>query len=759
MRSQVLFSKIEWVRLGILLATLSSGISALMYEVLWTRSLAIILGSTVPAGSAVFASFMLGSGLGAYWVIRWKPKGADHLRTYSAVELGIMLLAPMTGWILHHWRESLATYAGSPNTDFYLLQTTLVALCMTIVPTVLIGATFPILLAGSRRFTSRISLIGRIYGFNILGGAVGVLLAGFLTIRLVGVLNSYLVAASLNAISALICLLIWRTSRAQQQQPPTIERTHSPDHPIPDRILILTAFTSGLLVLSCEVIWFRLASFLLGNRTYALSTLLFCMLFLLAFSALLVPPLLRRYQRRATPFIGYALLASVCLIPLSTWGASLWIQWQDVFEALLPRPSVSLVPFRIFVTLIALSPMMLPLGLLFPMSLSLSRRSQTELGYTAGTFYLVNSIGAAAGALVTGHWLLSTFGTLRSSLILSIVCVALASTFFVFTFGRSSTILARTCLLSSIAALALLFAVAPSRMLYLRPGEDLLHYREDNYGVFQVIRERSGFLKVRNNKMKLMSRLGDKEGNFVQQMLGHLGMLYLDNAKTALVVGGGYGITTGSLAAYPELAAIDSIEILPGMIESADFFEPYNLGYHKDPRVRIFQEDGRHFLARTDARYDVITVNVTDPLLPGASTLFHKEFYELVKRRLRPNGVFVQAIWNPGLKIMLNTIRHSFAHVVRLPVWSNSYIIVASDAPLRIRDGGSPLFDDHDLGTARALLGHSATELKKRLGKIEPLPNDSKPGDEDIASDTHPRLEFLLRTRGGPKGWFTKNYE
>jgi len=79
----------------------------------------------------------------------------------------------------------------------------------------------------------------------------------------------------------------------------------------------------------------------------------------------------------------------------------------------------------------------------------------------------------------------------------------------------------------------------PSKLIYIFPGEKLIFHKEDEYGVFQVIRDHTTFLKVLNNGMRLISRLGQPDANFTQQMQGHLGMFYLDNPQKALVIGGG----------------------------------------------------------------------------------------------------------------------------------------------------------------------------------------------------------------------------
>src|SRR5260370_40596454 len=102
---------------------------------------------------------------------------------------------------------------------------------------------------------------------------------------------------------------------------------------------------------------------------------------------------------------------------------------------------------------------------------------------------------------------------------------------------------------------------------------------------------------VTENKPALVYHLGALSSSYVQQMQGHLGIFFNPNAKRALVIGSGYGITAGAFGVYPQLERIDAVEIIPAMVESADLFLPFNLGYRRNPRVRAKLDGGRHLSA------------------------------------------------------------------------------------------------------------------------------------------------------------------
>lgn len=66
----------------------------------------------------------------------------------------------------------------------------------------------------------------------------------------------------------------------------------------------------------------------------------------------------------------------------------------------------------------------------------------------------------------------------------------------------------------------------------------------------------------------------------------------------------------------------------------------WHRGAFDDPRVRLVYEDGRQFMENDDARYDVVIIDVVDMLDNGpAQALYTRQFYELLKRRLRPEGI------------------------------------------------------------------------------------------------------------------------
>jgi spermidine synthase len=156
----------------------------------------------------------------------------------------------------------------------------------------------------------------------------------------------------------------------------------------------------------------------------------------------------------------------------------------------------------------------------------------------------------------------------------------------------------------------------------------------------------------------------------------------------AAVIGLGTGVTAATLARFP-FRQIDIAELAPGIVGAArGYFADINFGVLDDARVRLHLEDGRNMLLLEEgARYDVITVELTSIWFAGAANLYSREFFELVRARLAPGGIFQQWVQFHHISPLdilrvLNTARQVFPHVTLW--WNGSQgMLVASLEPIR----------------------------------------------------------------------------
>lgn len=211
------------IRMAVLASTCLSGAAALIYEVAWTRELLLVFGSTVYAVSMMLAAFMSGLSLGGFI----GGRSADHgglriVRRLALMELGIgifgILSIPLIRMLptVYFWmHRSIKT----PGWTFFVIQLFLSFIVM-LVPTTLMGATFPIVSKVNIRSSDRMGrAVGDAYSLNTLGSIVGSISAGFLLVPLLGVKGAIFAAAALNILVSVGLLLVsgflhWRRGAA-----------------------------------------------------------------------------------------------------------------------------------------------------------------------------------------------------------------------------------------------------------------------------------------------------------------------------------------------------------------------------------------------------------------------------------------------------------------------------------------------------------------------------------------------------------------
>jgi spermidine synthase len=125
------------------------------------------------------------------------------------------------------------------------------------------------------------------------------------------------------------------------------------------------------------------------------------------------------------------------------------------------------------------------------------------------------------------------------------------------------------------------------------------------------------------------------------EMMAHVPLFAHGRAKTALIIGGGDGGVLREALKHPELEQITLCEIDRGVIDLCrTYFPEISAGAYDNPRSRIVIADGTKYVAETSDRFDVIIVDSTDPVGPGA-VLFTRAFYAGCRRCLKQGGLLI----------------------------------------------------------------------------------------------------------------------
>lgn len=184
-----------------------SGVSALIYQLCWQRSLLTIFGSNVESAAIVVSSFMVGLGIGSLaggWVS--EQSRIPLLLAFSVAELAIGACGVVS--------LDVFNAAGHAVSGGSLLQTGAVCFGLLLVPTLFMGSTLPLLVTHHVRSMKNVGRsVSWLYFINTLGAAAGCLVAALLCLAFLGMRSTVYIAAALNGLAALLMLLNWMRER------------------------------------------------------------------------------------------------------------------------------------------------------------------------------------------------------------------------------------------------------------------------------------------------------------------------------------------------------------------------------------------------------------------------------------------------------------------------------------------------------------------------------------------------------------------
>ncbi len=687
-----------------------SGFSALLYETAWTRELAFVFGTSELAVVAVLAAYMAGLALGAALAARWAPRIRRPVLAYGLLELGIALWALAVPFAIRAvrgvylgWLGGLAAIPETlgPATHAFQLLGAFAALAPC---TALMGATLPLLARFAVTRDEQIGpRVGLLYAVNTLGAIAGTTAAGFVLLPALGLRATVYVGAAVNALVFGAAAALARRA-ARCAAPRTARATGA-------RWILPAIALSGAASFGYEVLWLRLLAHVIGTSTAAFSTMLASFLSGIALGSAIASRWARSEAAAATGFAAAQLATAI--------AAWLGFRACDRLPALAHSLGASvdnLAPGALLGVAMLL-PLTLCIGASFPFAVRLLARSADEAAAASARVYAWNTVGAIAGAVGTGYALLPWLGlegTLVAAAAANAALAALAA-------ARAHP--RRYGLAAAAAAVLLALALGPpprpERIVRASPmggasyAGPLVYVGVGRSATVALI-DRGGFWRLTSNGLpeSLIYPPGYPTGFAPPRWLSLLPVLVRPETQRMLIVGLGGGIT---LAAVPRsVAEIDVIELEPEVV-AANRAVPAREGGDPlaDPRVSLRVGDARGALTLADARYGAIVSQPSHPWTAGASHLYTREFFALVRSRLAPDGVFVQWIASPfagpeRLRSLVATLNDVFEHLELYLPPGGSIAMVASPAPLDLR-----------ASAARALAGAPADFARDGIHRVE----------------------------------------
>ena len=677
-----------------------SGVAGLLYQTIWSRQYSLVLGTSEAAVSVVLAVYMLGLALGAALIPRWMHgPGARPLRLFALLELGIAVCAlaiPPLLALVGEWYVAVAGGLPDPPSAVGALPRLYFALAcvLLLVPTMLMGATLPVLAGFAVRSAADTGpRIAGLYAANTLGAAAGALAGGWWLVPDYGLRISTAVAMTLNLLVTAGAFAISRslaTAGAPPDRSATTPGTAPASSPAAPRaaagalsdgvmrtLLPLLGLVSGFVALTYEVLWARMLSHALGSSLAAFSTMLASFLLGIGLGSL------ASTHRLTARGAALAFAATQVGVALAAAAAQLW----------LGRMPNDLAPGTLATrALFAMLPATLFMGAAFPLLIRLLGDRGVDPTRATGRIYAFNTIGAVAGAIAAGMWLIPTLsfeGTARLTVALSLAAAVVA----LWSLTDVARPLKAAATATALAAAVLFRPPLPGAIIDASLVDDSTAGEQRFLAVGRsatvLVKERDdGGFYLRTNGLPeaTVRRTGAPPVRHSQRWLAALPIAARPEATSMLVVGLGGGVAVEDIPA--RLRTIDVVELEPRVIDAnASFAASRAHDPLADPRLRLIENDARNALVLTARRYDILVSQPSHPWTSGSANLYSRGFLELARSRLTPDGVLLvwinaQFIDEPLLRDIAATVTAVFPHVRLYRPERMELMFLASAAPL-----------------------------------------------------------------------------
>ncbi|MBI4660320.1 MAG: fused MFS/spermidine synthase [Verrucomicrobia bacterium] len=762
---------------------LVSGMAGLVYQTVWARYLALFLGHTSYAVVAVLVAFMGGLALGNAWFGVRADRCSKPLALYAWLEIGIGIYALVfpTYYTVCHDGFILLAKQWHPGSGGLLGLKFIFSFLTILLPTVLMGATFPVLTKFITRSLSELrEKVAALYCINSAGAVLGCLVTDFWWIPAIGLEMTVFAGAAMNLAVGVVALYVSNRIRENESTgttpaAPSTRISQETDEQFSNselRLAVIGIGLSGFVAMLYEVVWTRLLALALGSSTHAFSLMLVTFITGIAVGAWIV--YLWKGLRRTLEAFGWAELALAGTLFLSMFFYEYLPYWFSKLAAVIARDESTYPIYHFLQALICFSVMFVPtvcLGMTLPLVSRIATAELAKTGRSVGKVFAVNTLGTVLGTVVTGLWLMPTAG-LAKTLAFGIAVNALIG---VAVLARNYFTL-RWVLLTPLAGAGFVwfagltfdqtwqrvFSLGLWRLRQAPPdlatyrkmaeNETLAFHRDGAGSTVTVIRRLAGRKEEIGLKVNGKADASTSFDVTTQLLSGHIPLLLRPQTTNALVIGLGSGMTCSALARHPTVQHIDMVEISPEVVEAARQFAKYNDNLHDNPKVRFVIEDAKSFLKMTDQQYDAIVSEPSNPWMAGVAGVFSREYYQSCRERLKPDGLMVQWVQiyetsDEALNMVLGTFASVFPY---FSIWHpavSDLVLVGSGRPPKVDLEASVKRFEHpsvksDL--ARIEMRRFPVFL---AGEVVSVENGLfvPPADVTLHSDLYPALEYVAQ--------------
>ena len=689
-----------------------SGMTGLVYQVLWSRKLSIIFGHTVFAVSSILAAFMGGLALGSFLagklvdkldlpdnqkpgILMALSRGAfsSHVRLYGLLELGIGIYALFTPFLINLVGGIYIALMGAFSLSLYPMSviTFILSVAIFILPTMAMGATLPIVLKFViRTYGELMEKTAWIYAINTFGAVIGSFLAGFILFPALGLQLTLAAAAVINVIIGIIAIFVDRSMAGNEEKPEATKSTQkqeaaepAPVEQIPQidekarhRLILLVFFISGFTSMVYEVGWSRALALSIGSSVYSFSTILVTFLFGIALGSYLFSKSRFFNQDKisirslANVELAIAVL-SLVILPVLGFLPYIFLKMFPILK----NSYFLVVAGNFIISFLVILPPTILFGVTFPMVVKIYTRDLSNLGTNIGVVYASNTAGNILGSFMTGFLLIPLMGV-ENSLKFAIALNLLgALMIYLHLFKKEEKKAAgyfRFALIALMVVVLVFFQAWRKSAMSLGVSVYARFYSQvKNFSQFNKLLEREAknivfyrdgisctvtimktgdltALKV-NGKNDASYSPGGTEDMHTQWLQGFIPSTLHHNPRRVCVIGFGSGITDAAVSQFDEVKRIDSVEIEPVVMQAARYFREGNLAVMENPKFHSHIADGRNFILASKQKYDLIISEPSNPWIAGIGNLFSVDFYQVCLRKLNDDGIYCQWIHTYGM--------------------------------------------------------------------------------------------------------------
>jgi predicted membrane-bound spermidine synthase len=588
-----------------------SGMAGLSWEMLWRSYSGFALGVSAESVALTVALMMAGLSVGAVvggHLLARTRRAPLRILAVTEASIGVLgLVMPLGFLLVARLDAEVYRHAGALAVPAQIAFITLVLGPAAIA----MGMTVPLMRPIAAQFETRLAAL---YAVNALGAVLGIFVQTFVLIPALGLRGAGAVSACVNFAVALLAM------RSVAAPTPAPEPARAEAAFV--RGAGMLAFSTGFACFALEVAWFRSLKAAFQSTTDSFALMLAGFLIPISVASFLAT----RLRARGSSLAWLTCAGGVLVILVNPL-----VDRVDLFT-LSASGYWLLLGQRMIVVVALLGAPVLAIGLALPLLLD-----ATSDPARVGRLYGINTLGCVLGS-VSAAWLaLPTLGAYRTALVVGCALAILGSLY--------GTARARIVMLSSTAivtALALFLGSGARRIqaemfsrelkpiVSLEGADATVSVAIDGVGDKQLIID--GF-----------QTSGEAAQGHYMAWMGHLPMMLHPQPSRALVICFGTGQTANAVR-REQPDSLDIVELSPEVLAVSSNFAS-NEQVLDDPRVHVRRTDGRAWLRRSDARYDVITLEPMEPHFAGTNDLYSVDFYRAAAEHLGPDGVIAQ--WLP----------------------------------------------------------------------------------------------------------------